>query len=170
MKPRLLFLIIFLFPAQSYAFNAYVHSTNAAVYKSPSMRSKKITTLEKGIKIEVTKTKGAWYRIKPKTKSGHTGWVYKFLVSKKPVTKSSKLYSRLKSFFYKIESISKKSRRRPSSYTSTAAARGLREKREHFAKKYKADYKSLEKIEAIEISDKAAMEFLWEGVKNEKNN
>lgn len=170
MKYFLFFLLIVLLPAHSYAFSAYVQSTSAAVYKSPTMRSTKITSLSKGAKLEVKKSHGAWYRIESKTQGDHTGWVYKFMVRKKPVTNSSKLYSRLQSFFYKIESISKKSRRRPSSYTSTAAARGLREKRKHFARKYNADYASLEKIEAIQISDKEALAFLWEGVKNEKNN
>ncbi len=170
MKPLLIILIIALFPAQSYAYKAYVHSMNAAVFKTPSMRSKKIATLDKGEKLEVEKAQGAWYKVNSISGGDKTGWIYKFMVRNKPITNSSKLYSKLRSFFYKIESISKKSRRRPSSYTSTAAARGLREKRRHFAEKYKADYISLEKIEAIQISNKEAMIFLWEGVKNEKHN
>lgn len=160
MKHLLIIFIIALFPAQSYAFKAYVHSINAAVYKSPSMKSKKIATLEKGEKIKVKKSKGAWYKIESTSDGVKTGWIYKFMVRKKPITNSSKLYSKLRSFFYKIESISKKSRRRPSSYTSTAAARGLREKRQHFAEKYNSDYKALEVIESIVVTDKEAMEFL----------
>lgn len=163
MKHLLIIFIVALFPAQSYAFKAYVHSINAAVYKTPSMKSKKIATLDKGEKLEVKKSKGAWYKIKSTTGGGKTGWIYKFMVRKKPITNSSKLYSKLKSFFYKIESISKKSRRRPSSYTSTAAARGLREKRQHFAEKYNSDYKSLEVIESIVVTDEEAMDFLKKG-------
>ena len=155
-----------LIPANADAYTAYVHSIKATVYKSPSMRSAKLTTLSKGAKLDVKKTKGAWYKVK--SNDNKTGWVYKFMVKKKPVTDSGKLYSKLRSFFYKIESISKKSRRRPSSYTSTAAARGLREKRRHFAEKYNSDYDALEFIESITISDEEAMEFLWKGVQNEK--
>ena len=170
MKHLFFFLIIVSFPVQAYSFNVYVHSANAVMYESPSMHSKKIVTLNKGLKLDVTTKKGSWYKVNSKTDGSHTGWIYKFMVHEKPITNSSMLYSRLSSFFYKVESISKKSRRRPSSYSSTAAARGLREKRKHFAKKYKADYASLEKIEAIQISEEEAMFFLLEGVKNEKNN
>ncbi len=159
--------ISFLIPATANAYTAYIHSIKATVYKSPSMRSAKLTTLSKGAKLDVKKNKGAWFKVK--TGNNRTGWVYKFMVKKKPVTDSGRLYSKLKSFFYKIESISKKSRRRPSSYTSTAAARGLREKRRHFAEKYNSDYEALEFIESIFISDEEAMEFLWKGVQNEKD-
>ena len=161
-----LLLLSILIPATANAYTAYVHSIKATVYKSPSMRSAKLTTLSKGAKLDVKKTKGAWFKVK--TNNNRTGWVYKFMVKKNPISDTGRLYSRLKSFFYKIDSITKKSRRRPSSYTSTAAARGLREKRRHFAEKYNSDYDALEFIEAIVISDEEAMEFLWKGVQNEK--
>lgn len=165
MKRLIIILIIALLPAQAYAFKAYVHSMNASVYKMPSMKSKKLVTLDKGAQLQVTKSKGAWYKVKTTTGKQTSGWIYKFMVRKKPITNSSKLYSKLRSFFYKIESISKKSRRRPSSYTSTAAARGLREKRRHFAEKYNSDYDALEVIESIEITDEEAIAFLKEGGK-----
>lgn len=156
------FFLIALLPTYAHSYAVYVHSVNAAIYKKPTMKSKKIIKLKEGDKVNVIREKGAWFQVK--TKRGK-GWVYKFMVNKAPVTKTEKLYSRLRSFFYKIESVSGKSRRRPSSYTATAAARGLREKRKHFAEKYNADYESLEKIESIEISNEQALEFLRQGVK-----
>lgn len=165
MKHLLIFAVIIVLPVQAIAAKAYVHSINAAVYKMPSMRSAKVTTLDKGDKLEVTKSKGAWYKIESANGKETTGWIYKFMVKKKPITNTSKLYASLRSFFYKIESVSKKSRRRPSSYTSTAAARGLREKRRHFAEKFNSDYDALETIESINITEEEAMTFLWEGVK-----
>lgn len=160
--------IALVLPVNGLAYTAYVHSIKATIYKSPSMRSENLTSLTKGDKLEVKGQKGAWLKVKTSGADSTEGWTYRFMVKKEPVTSSKKLYSRLKSFFYKIDSVTKKSRRRPSSYTSTAAARGLREKRRHFAEKYNADYDSLAIIESIEISDEEAMNFLWKGVQDEK--
>ncbi len=162
-------MIMALLPAHAYAYTAYVHSIKATVYKSPSMKSDRVRTVSKGTKLEVSQEQGAWYLVSGKSLGKSKGWVYKFMVKKKPVSDSGRLYSKLKSFFYRIESISSKSRRRPSSYTSTAAARGLREKRKHFADKYNSDYPALETIESIDISEEEAMEFLWKGVKDAKD-
>lgn len=166
---RIIFLMIFMFtlPLAAWADSAYVHSDRADVYSKPAMNSTKTTQLAKGTKVNVIEKKGAWSQID----DGKTrGYIYSFLLNKNPVTTSEKLYSSLRSFFSKIESISSKSRRRPSSYTATAAARGFREKRAHFAEMYRSDYDSLERFESIDISDDEALKFIRKGVTDEKNN
>ncbi|MBU1172380.1 MAG: SH3 domain-containing protein [Proteobacteria bacterium] len=166
---RIVFLVLIAFfvPGSAWAESAYVQSVRADVYSKPAMNSTKTLTLSKGDTVTVISKKGSWSEIEhPNGK----GFVYTFLLNKKPVSTREKLYSKLRSFFYNIESISNKSRRRPSSYTATAAARGFREKRKHFAEIYKSDYDSLEKFESIAISDNDALDFIQKGVLDEKNN
>lgn len=160
-------LIIIFSPGLSYCFDLYVHSVKAPLYRAPSMGSKKITNLKKGTKIVGIKQKANWYKVKYR---GRNGWVYKLMVRKTPPIDNKKLFGRLKSLFKRISALRAKSRRRPSSYTTVAAARGLRDKRKRSSDKYEYNYEALEKIESIEISDDEAMGFLMQGISNGKNN
>ncbi len=155
--------VLFL-PAFSHASNLYVHSVKAPIYVAPDISSGRVAVLKKGTKLTWIKEKGYWYKV---DYNGKKGWVYKFMVKKgQPISKKS-VYSRLKSLFQKYEAQSDKARRRPSSYTATAAARGLKGKRRRFADKYNLDYISLEKMEAIEVTDDEAIEFITRGISNE---
>lgn len=147
-------------PVETFAYNAYVQSVHADVYQSPTLKSQKAMSLVKGDSVDVVKESGSFFLISYK---GSKGYIYKFLVDKREVSTSEKLYSRLQSFFHKIESVSGKSRRRPSSYTATAAARGLRDKRQNFAQSYVSDYESLSRFESIVIGEDEALAFLKEG-------
>jgi len=158
------FILIILFPAISYSFDLYVHSVKAPLYRTPSISSKEIIELKEGTKIIGIEEKANWYKVRYKDKDG---WVYKLMVRKTPPLETKNLYVRLRSLFRRIHVLRESSRRRPSSYTTTAAARGLRDKRQRFADKYGHDYDALEKIESIEISDTEALEFLMQGVSNE---
>lgn len=167
MKRFIYFMILgLMLPGGAWAYTAYVHSAQADVYSRPALSSHKSTRLIKGDKVSVVNRKGSWCEIEH---AAGKGYIYAFLLKKEPVQTKNRLYSRLRSFFHKIESISSKSRRRPSSYTATAAARGLRDKRQHFAELYNSDYDTLEKIEAITISEDEALAFIRKGVTDEKN-
>jgi len=159
-KAVLLFILIFI-PSYSQAFDLYVNSIKATIYHDPSIGSKKITVLSKGIKIQGLKLEGYWYKV---VHNGVAGWVYKFMVKKTPPIDSNNLYAKLRSSFSRGRSLGQSARKRPSAYTTTAAARGLKEKRKRFSSKYLLDYDSLEKMEAIEISPQDALGFLEEGV------
>ena len=159
----LAFLFI-LFPTLSYSFDLYVHSVKASLYQAPSIGSKKIIELKKGSKIVCIEEKTNWYKVRHK---GKDGWVYKLMVRKSPPLETKGLFTRLKSLFWRVRMLRERSRRRPSSFTITAAARGLRDKRQRFADKYRLDYEAVEKMESIEISDNQALEFLMKGVSNE---
>jgi len=163
-KFLILTVLIILFPTFSYCFDLYVHSVKAPLYQTPSIGSKKIIELKKGAKVIGIEEKTSWYKVRYE---GKDGWVYKLMVKKTPPLETKGLFTRLKSLFRRIHVLREKSRRRPSSYTTTAAARGLRDKRQRFADKYRLDYEALEKIESIEISDNQALEFLTKGVSNE---
>ncbi len=150
-----------IFSTPSYAYDLYVHSVKAPVYVAPDIRSGKIVEIGKGTKITGLKEKGYWHKV---TYKGKKGWIYKFMVKKEPLLNKKNIYARLKSFFRKVEGRSGKSRRRSSSYTATAAARGLKEKRKRFADKHYLDYSAVEKMESIEINDNEAMDFINRGV------
>ncbi|GAB6094376.1 hypothetical protein JCM14469_06280 [Desulfatiferula olefinivorans] len=160
----ILMLAALCFPAPARAETAYVHSARADVHERPSMGSPTVGRLSGGDRVEILGNKGSWAEI---DYGSGQGFVYGFLLNTRPAGAREKVYSRLRSFFSKIESISGKSRRRPSSYTATAAARGLREKREHFAALYQSDYDSLAFFEAIEIPEEEALAFIRKGVADE---
>ena len=61
-----------------------------------------------------------------------------------------------------------KARKRPSAYTTTASARGLKAKRDRFASQYKSDYHALEQMESMAITMEEADKFLTDGMNNEK--
>jgi len=159
-------ILIILFPTFSYSFDLYVHSVKAPIYQEPFISSKKIIELKKGTKVIGIEEKANWYRIRY---GGQSVWVYKLMVKKTPPLETKGLFGRLKTLAHKVQALREKSRRRPSSYTTTAAARGLRDKRKRFAEKYRLDYDALEKVESIEISNTEALEFLMKGVSNEEN-
>lgn len=148
----------------AFSYSAYVQSVHADIYQAPTLNSVKTMSLLKGDAVDVIKESGAFYMV---SFEGSKGYIYKFLVDRRKVSSSEKLYSRLRSFFQKIESVSGKSRRRPSSYTSTAAARGLRDKRKNFAGSYTSDYESLSRFESITIGEEEALNFIREGGKDE---
>jgi len=156
--------LIILFPTFSYCFDLYVHSVKAPLYQTPFIGSEKILELKKGTKVIGIEEKTNWYKVRYE---GKDGWVYKLMVRKKPPLETKSLFARLKSIFRRIDVLREKSRRRPSSYTTTAAARGLRDRRQRSADKYRLDYDAVEKIESVEISDAEALEFLMKGVSNE---
>jgi len=158
-------ILIMLCPALSYSFDLYVHSVKAPIYTTPAMSSEKLVEIPKGTKLIGTGENPSWYEVQYKDVHG---WVYKMTVKKSPPMEKTGIFSRLKSLFHKISTLRGKSRRRPSSFTTTAAARGLREKRERFSDKYQLAYSSLERLESIEISENEALEFLAKGVSDEK--
>jgi hypothetical protein len=159
------FILLMLCPALSYSFDLYVHSVKAPIYATPSMSSKKLAEIPKGTKLIGTSENPSWYEVQY---NDINGWVYKLMVKKSPPLEKTGIFSRLKSLFHKIHTLRGKSRRRPSSFTTTAAARGLRDKRERFSDKYQLAYSSLERLESIEISDNEALEFLTKGVSDER--
>lgn len=163
MLKRLLTIIgaMFFFPAISLAVDLYVQSAKAPIYLAPDAGSGKLAEVKKGTKINGISEKGYWYNVSYKNKKG---WMYKFMVKKEPPVDSTSLYSKLRSLFRKYELFSDRSRRRSSSYSATAAARGLKAKRKRFADQYRLDYTALGKMEASEASDNDALKFISKGV------
>lgn len=157
-KATLFFIVIILLPASCYSFDLYVHSVKAPLYQEPSVGSARLMELEKGQKISGIKETPGWYEVEHKKKRG---WIYKLMARRTPPLDKKDVYGK------QLEELADKARRRPSAFTTTAAARGLKEKRRRFADKYQLDYDALEKMESIQVSDQEASEFLIRGVSNE---
>ncbi len=157
--------LILFFPLTGFSYELYVHSTKAPVYQMPDSGAEKVVTLSKGARISGIKIKGYWHQVSYK---GKNGWIYNFMVRNTPPVAQQEIYGRSKSLPHKYELFSKKARRRPSSYTAAAAARGLKEKRSRFSGKYHLDFDSLDKIEDIDISESDIRQFIAQGMANEK--
>ena len=138
-----------------YPKSMYVHSVKATVYKKPLLNSEKLVELKAGSELIVSEEKGYWYRI---TCMEYSGWIFKLMVRSEP----PEAYRRIKTD--QIEALESTARRRPSAYATTAAARGLKDKRRRFAARYENDYSALEKMEAGLISYDEASRFIKQGI------
>lgn len=152
------------YPGISAAYDLYVQSIQAPVYLMPDSGSQQLFKVKKGDKLTGIQQVGYWHNV---TYNNQTGWIYRFMVRRKPPVKKEDIYGQFTSLSKKYEAFSSKSRRRPSSYTAAAAARGLKEKRKRFAVGYRLDWESLGKIESIDITDAQAMAFLKKGMTHE---
>jgi hypothetical protein len=150
---------LFLLPATAAAFDLYVRSVKAPVYLMPDTASGVVAIYEQGAKLAGIESKDNWHMIRV---NDGTGWVYRFLVGDKPP-----LDTEAGSLADQYTDHETNARRRPSSYTTAAAARGLRDRQRQFAEKYALDYEALEKIEAVEISREELMSFVKQGLENE---
>lgn len=160
-KKYLLFSVfLMVLPVTASGYDLYVKSVKAPVFTMPDAASTVLATCRKGTKLAGVENKGNWHMIR--MSDNRTGWVYRFLVGKTPPMRPDDTEALINQY----QDHSTRARRRPSSYTAAAAARGLREKRRRFAEKYNLDYKTLEKIEAIKISEAELMSF----IKQEKIN
>lgn len=142
-------------PAASAASDlVYVQSDRAPLLSKPVIGSDRLIELKKGMAVTPALEQGIWYKV---TVEGKTGWLCRLMTGKTaPLNGRNESSERLKSF-------AGSARRRPSAFTTTAAARGLVDKRKRFAGKYKLNYSDLERMESIRIADREIREFLHDG-------
>ena len=145
----------FTLPAFSAAADLYVQSVKAPILSAPSLGSSKVAEAVKGESLKELEKKGDWYKVGYKD---ITGWVSRLLVGPKPPSGKVSVLEDTE------ERIEKKARKRASAFTTAAAARGLAEDRARISDKYRVDFRGVEKMEAVSISDEEALRFLQEGV------
>ncbi|MGA1868214.1 MAG: SH3 domain-containing protein [bacterium] len=156
MKKILVFtFIISLFSSVLYASDVlYVQSAKAKIYGSPQFNSRLVGEVKKGDTLEVIMTKDRWYRVK----NGELrGWINSLCVSKnKPIDKITVIQDN------PID-LENNARRRASTVTSAAAARGLTDEDRHrLSDKKEADYILLKELEefAKTITDQDIEKFM----------
>jgi ribosomal protein L15E len=140
----------------SAAFDLYVSSTKAPLYSEPRSGAEKVAEARQGEKLVGLESQGSWYRI---DYGGKRLWILNLMV-RKTLPPERKTPSK-----DEVDQMAQSARTRPSAYTTTAGARGLREKRGGQNEKYRLDYDALEKMESFEVTDEEASAFLEEASK-----
>lgn len=141
-----LFLMASMFLASaSYAQgNYYVQSVKAKVMSATSFKSPVMGEVGKGFKFVSSGKQGTWVKVKYNNKEGYVSSL--LLSTHPPFDKTSVIKG-------DEGDIKQGVRRRASSYTSAAAARGLAsDDRRRLSKEEKADYDSLDKIESFKVT------------------
>lgn len=154
-KIVLLKLFLFAFAVSASAADLFVQSVKAPILSAPSLGSSKVAEAVKGESLKELEKKGDWYKVGYKD---FTGWVSRLLVGSKPPSGKVSVLEDTE------ERIEKGARKRASAFTTAAAARGLAEDRARISDKYRVDYRGVELMEAVSISDEEASRFLQEGV------
>jgi uncharacterized protein YgiM (DUF1202 family) len=133
----------------------YVQSVKAKVQSGPSFKSKVIGEVGKGFKFVSSGRDGNWVKVKLDTKDGYVSAL--LLATHPPIQRAGVIKG-------EEGEIKEGVRRRASSYTSAAAARGLaQDDRRRLSREEKADYPGLEKMEAFTVSDAELNKFLEGG-------
>ena len=122
----------------------YVQSNNATVRADASFSAKVIAKVEKGKALTVESKNGNWLKIKV---DGKTGYISSFVVSnQKPLEKQGVIKAD------ETQEIAPSARRRASSFTSAAAARGLTNDEKSREGDTKADFKAVDKMESMKVT------------------
>jgi len=122
----------------------YVQSVKARIVSGPSFKSKIVAEVNKGFKLVSIGREGSWVKVRIE---GKDGFISALLLSTQPPLD--------KAGIIKAENTDIKQgvRRRASSYTSAAAARGLaQDDRRRLSKEEKVNYEALEKMESFTVS------------------
>lgn len=130
----------------------YVQSVKAKVMSGPSFKSDVIQEVAKGQKLASSGKEGSWVKVKIADKDGY---VPSLVVSTHPPLEKTGVIKG------EDGEIKQGVRRRASSYTSAAAARGLAsDDRKRQGQEEKIDYDSLEKMEAFTLSPQEVARFM----------
>ncbi len=157
MRKRYLLLVMVvvcvLLPTMLYAETAYyVQSVKAKVMSGPSFKSEVIAEIGKGHKLSASGREGSWVKVRISDKDGY---VPSLLVSTHPPFEKAGVIKG------EDADIKLGVRRRASSYTSAAAARGLaQDDRRRVNQGEKIDYESLAKMEAFTVSPDEVARFM----------
>lgn len=130
----------------------YVQPAKAKLLGEPKMNGAQVAELKRGDAVEVLKKEGLWFQVK----SGkNTGYVSKLFVNDTKPVGEDELQKKLSG----NDNVAKAARRRSSSYSVSAATRGLtagnrvREGRET----YESDYEAVKKMDELKV-DKAELQ------------
>lgn len=130
----------------------YVQALKAGIQAEPSLSSAKVAEVKKGDRLEELEAAGGWHRVRFGTA---TGWISRLVVSPRPALEAVSLPG-------KEGADLAEARRRASSFTTAAAARGLAEDRARSSQKFMVDYWAVEEMEKGQIDPEEALRFIAE--------
>ncbi|MBF0236557.1 MAG: SH3 domain-containing protein [SAR324 cluster bacterium] len=129
----------------------YVRSFKAFLLEKPQGNSTKILTIAQGAAVESLETQGLWVKV---AIEGQQGWISKMVLAAQPPTGKVSLLD-------ENSELADSARRRASSFSSTAAARGLTESgRERINSKEGTDFDAVEQLEKQQITETEAIQFI----------
>ena len=138
--------------AASAANTYYVQSMKAKVLSAPSFKSSVLGEASKGTKLAAAGKEGNWIKV---SYYGKDGYVSSLLVTPYPPLARAGLIKTDESEFKQGV------RRRASTYTSAAAARGLAaDDRRRLSSEEQSDYAGLEMMEAFTVTDAELAKFM----------
>jgi hypothetical protein len=129
----------------------YVQSAQAPLYSSAQLGKTPIEVLAHGTAMVVTAENTRWYGV---TVGEHTGWVVKLMVADHPPVASQAATDTA------METLMKRARVRPSTYSTTAAARGLRAGGRGVKDADQVDYESVTEMEKLQPDAAAVADFI----------
>ncbi len=129
----------------------FVQSVKAKVMTTPSFKGAVLAEVAKGHKFSSLGKEGSWIKVKHDSKEGYVSAL--LLSTREPMGKVGLIKG-------DDTDIKQGVRRRASTYTSAAAARGLtHEDRQRASAVEEVDYKALETIEAMALSQEEITKF-----------
>lgn len=133
----------------------YVQSAKARVMSSASFKANLIAEVGRGYKLTGLGKERNWTRVKY---GSQEGFVPSLLLSANPPLQKQSIIKGEDS------ALQQNVRRRASTYTSAAAARGLTaDDRRRLSKEEKVDYESLEQVEAVMVTEAEIQKFIGGG-------
>lgn len=133
----------------------YVQSNNATVRASASFGAKVIAKVAKGQALSSSAKEGNWLKVKV---DGKDGYISSFLVSSQPPLEKQGVIKADES-----QEIAPSARRRASSFTSAAAARGLTNDENSREGDTKTDFKAVDKMESVKVTPAEVNKFKESG-------
>lgn len=129
----------------------YVQSVQASVLSEPEFGADLQFKVERGAELKVIEQQQTWYQVG--TPQGQ-GWIYHLQVAANPPREKISLLASQEN------DLAKGARRRASSFTTSAAARGLAENRTRMNGGYwTSDMSNVEAIEELKIPQNEVIEF-----------
>jgi hypothetical protein len=128
----------------------YVQGDQAPIYAAPQLGKAPVAVVGKGTPLTVIGSNPRWYQVQGE---GHEGWMVKFMVADHPPAESQAMSDSGK------EILLKRARVRPSTYSTTAAARGLRAGGEGLKDADRVDYESVTLMEETQPTDEEVADF-----------
>jgi len=144
-------LLVLVVAAAAAAEDLYVQSVKAKVMSQPTFKAAVLAEVAKGHKFVATEKKGSWRKV---VYGGKEAYVSSLLLSPNPPMAKVGLIKG------ENTEIKQDVRRRASTYTSAAAARGLAaDDRRRMSTEVNSDFNALEKIEAFSVSSEEIAKF-----------
>jgi hypothetical protein len=134
------------------AADLYALGARVPVLAEPRLAAAKVAEAKRGDLLSSSGEEKGWHHV---TYAGKSGWVFSLLVGKNPpATALSVLGDN------NLDDLEGSARRRASSFTTAAAARGLSEDRTRLSQKYQSDYSGLAWMEGQEVPEEEAIRFI----------